>query len=94
MIRLPYPRRLLCAFWQGKGPDWHELYKRGQLHADLRHALQRYAVGLPPWEFSKARTLIVSELRRDTGIWIASDAGYLLTSRDCKYAPNCGLLAT
>lgn len=54
-----------------------ELYDRGQLTSDLRRRLQRYVVGLQPWEFKSAReSSLVTELRPDTNVWIASDTAY------------------
>lgn len=56
-----------------------ELYRAGQLNADLRRRLQRYTVGLHPWEFQESRKAVLAELRRDSGIWIAADSAY-----DCE----------
>ncbi len=54
-----------------------ELYRIGQLTADLRRRLQRYVVGLQPWEFQSARQLgCVTELRAESSIWIAGDPHY------------------
>jgi hypothetical protein len=65
----------------------NELFERGRLNADLRRRLQRYTVGLLPWEFRKAQNTVLSELSRDSNLWIASDAAYddakgLLVSAD------------
>jgi len=65
-----------------------ELYRTGQLTADLRHRLQRHVVGLQPWEFKKAcESSLITELRADTNVWIAADSSYhaekgLLASSD------------
>lgn len=54
-----------------------ELYRTGQLTADLRRRLQRYVVGLQPWEFKQARDVsLITELRPDTNVWIAADSSY------------------
>lgn len=53
-----------------------ELYAAGQLTADLRRKLQRYRVGLQPWEFREAKQAGVTELRPESNIWIAGDPLY------------------
>lgn len=53
-----------------------ELYKRRRLTGDLRRLLQRYTVGLQPWEFRKARASAVSELAEGSNVWIAGDPFY------------------
>lgn len=53
-----------------------ELYRVGQLTADLRRRLQRYVVGLHPWEFQEARESALSELREGSNVWIAGDLSY------------------
>ncbi|MBV9763560.1 MAG: CRISPR-associated helicase Cas3' [Acidobacteriaceae bacterium] len=54
-----------------------ELYRVGQLTADLRRRLQRYVVGLHPWEFQEARESgALSELRPESNVWIAGDLAY------------------
>jgi CRISPR-associated endonuclease/helicase Cas3 len=53
-----------------------QLYKIGQLTGDLRRRLQRYTVGLQPWEFQQAKTTVLSELRSESEIWIAADPNY------------------
>jgi CRISPR-associated endonuclease/helicase Cas3 len=64
-----------------------ELCQRRRLDADLRRRLQRYTVGLQPWEFRTARNNVLWELTNGSNIWIATDAAYsaskgLLTSVD------------
>ena len=53
-----------------------ELYLVRQLFPDLRRRLQRYIVGLQPWEFSKAKNTIATELAPESDVWIASDSAY------------------
>jgi CRISPR-associated endonuclease/helicase Cas3 len=53
-----------------------ELYAARQLTASLRKRMQRYVVGLLPWEFQRARGLILTELTPDSNVWIATDAAY------------------
>ncbi len=53
-----------------------ELYKIGQLTADLRRRLQRFTVGLQPWEFQKAKESVLSELSEGSNVWIAGNAAY------------------
>jgi CRISPR-associated endonuclease/helicase Cas3 len=53
-----------------------ELYRAGQLNADLRRRLQRYTVGLHPWEFQEARKTVLAELRPESGVWLAADSAY------------------
>jgi CRISPR-associated endonuclease/helicase Cas3 len=53
-----------------------ELFKIRQLTGQLRRQLQRFTVGLQPWEFRKAKDTILSELTDGSDIWIASDAAY------------------
>lgn len=53
-----------------------QLMERGQLDADLRRALQRYTVGLYPWEFGSAKSSALYQLREDSEIWIAGDNSY------------------
>jgi CRISPR-associated endonuclease/helicase Cas3 len=52
-----------------------QLYAIGQLTLELRHALQRHAVGLNPGEFQKARG-VLCELTPGSEIWIAADPAY------------------
>ncbi len=60
-----------------QGREWiDELYRVGQLTAELRRRLQRYTVGLQPWEFSRAKGTALSELRSESEIWIAGDTAY------------------
>ena len=47
----------------------------GQLTKDLRRRLQRYVVGLQPYEFEQAKQ-VLEEIRKDSGIWVAVDRAY------------------
>ena len=61
----------------GEGRRWiDDLYRIGQLTADLRRKLQRYTVGLQPWEFRAAQGTVLTELRKESDIWLASDTAY------------------
>ena len=53
-----------------------ELYGARFLNADLRRRLQRYTVGLLPWEFRKAQETVLSRLSEESDVWIAGDAAY------------------
>jgi hypothetical protein len=54
-----------------------ELRHEKQLTAPLRTHLQRYTVGLQPWELRKAKETVLFALPgSDDSIWIASDAAY------------------
>jgi CRISPR-associated endonuclease/helicase Cas3 len=53
-----------------------ELRKHGNLTANLRSRLQRFTVGLHPWEFETASKLVLSEIRPDSNLWEASNAAY------------------
>jgi CRISPR-associated endonuclease/helicase Cas3 len=53
-----------------------ELTRIGQLTAGLRRKLQRYTVGLQPWEFQEARRSVLAEVRPDSNIWFAVDPAY------------------
>lgn len=53
-----------------------QLFKQRRLDAALRRRLQRYTVGLQPWEFRTAREAVLSELTPDSNIWVAADAAY------------------
>jgi CRISPR-associated endonuclease/helicase Cas3 len=48
----------------------------GILTSDLRRRLQRFTVGLHPWEFEEARKAVLSEIRPDSNLWEASPAAY------------------
>jgi CRISPR-associated endonuclease/helicase Cas3 len=52
-----------------------ELRQIGQLTRDLKRRLQRYVVGLRPYEFEKARG-VLEEIRMDGGIWVAVERAY------------------
>ena len=52
-----------------------ELRRIGLLTKDLRRRLQRYTVGLQPYERDKARG-VLEEIRPDTGIFVAVDRAY------------------
>ncbi len=61
----------------GSGKQWiDELFKLRQLDVRLRHRLQRYTVGLQPWEFRTAQGTVLSELKEGSNVWIASDSAY------------------
>jgi CRISPR-associated endonuclease/helicase Cas3 len=53
-----------------------ELRAIGQLTKDLRRRLQRFVVGLRPYEFEKARG-VLEEIRKDCGIWVAVRQAYV-----------------
>ena len=53
-----------------------ELYAIGQLTGELRRKLQRYRIGLQPWEFKEAQRAGVCELRPASNVWIAGDTLY------------------
>lgn len=53
-----------------------ELREAGRLDKDLRRRLQRYTVGLQPWEFREAQKTVLTELRAESDIWIASELAY------------------
>jgi hypothetical protein len=52
-----------------------ELRCVGTLTKALRHKLQRYTVGLRPYEVEKARG-VLEEIRRDSGIWVLIEQAY------------------
>jgi hypothetical protein len=52
-----------------------ELRRIGTLTKALRHKLQRYTVGLRPYEVEKARG-VLEEIRRDSGIWVLIEQAY------------------
>jgi len=54
----------------------NELNHAKQLTAQLRRQLQRYTVGLQPWEFNQAKERILSLLPGSENIWIATEAAY------------------
>jgi CRISPR-associated endonuclease/helicase Cas3 len=59
------------------GRKWiDKLFEIGQLTGELRRKLQRYTVGLQPWEFRSAQSSVLSELRNGSNIWIVGDAAY------------------
>lgn len=60
----------------GAGEALDKLRAIGQLTRELRHDLQRYIVGLQPWEFKTAKTTVLSEVRRESNLWIAADPSY------------------
>jgi hypothetical protein len=64
-------------YGEGKGLI-DELFRVGQLRADLRRRLQRYTVGLLPWEFSKARAAVLMPVGKDSEVWVAMQAAYSL----------------
>jgi CRISPR-associated endonuclease/helicase Cas3 len=54
----------------------NKLMEIRHLTGELRRALQRYSVGLQPWEFQKARESGLYRLEEDSDIWIAGDSSY------------------
>ena len=52
-----------------------ELRLIGRITKDLRRRLQRYTVGLQPYEFEKARG-VLEEIGDDSGIWAAVECAY------------------
>ena len=66
---------VFVPFGDGKGLI-DELFRVKQLNADLRRRLQRYTVGLPPWEFRKAQDSVLHEMEKGSNVWIAGDAAY------------------
>lgn len=52
-----------------------KLRRIGLMTAELRRALQRYSVGLYPYEFEKAKG-VLSELREGSEIWLACEGSY------------------
>ncbi len=52
-----------------------ELRSIGRLTRELRRKLQRYVVGLQPYEFEKARG-VLAEVRPGTEIWVAVERAY------------------
>ena len=56
--------------------EWlDELRRIGRVTGELRRKLQRSVVGLQPYEFDKARGVLV-ELRPGSEIWIAVEGSY------------------
>ena len=68
-------RDVFVPYGEGKGLI-DELYKIRQLTGHLRRQLQRFTVGLQPWEFGELKRTVLSELSSDSNIWIASGAAY------------------
>jgi CRISPR-associated endonuclease/helicase Cas3 len=54
----------------------NELRRIRHLTGGLRRKLQRYTVGLQPYEFEKARNGVLMRLDEENDIWTASDAAY------------------
>jgi CRISPR-associated endonuclease/helicase Cas3 len=52
-----------------------ELRRIGLLTVDLRRRLRRYAVGLQPWEFEKAKG-VIGRIGKDNDIWAAVTVAY------------------
>lgn len=64
----------------GEGQKWiEELRNIGRLTRELRRKLQRYVVGLQPYEFEKARG-VLAEVRPESEIWIAVERSYSETT--------------
>jgi CRISPR-associated endonuclease/helicase Cas3 len=57
-------------------PLIEELWRTRRLSADLRRRLQRFVVGLQPWEFQAARERILAAVDSEEKIWVAADAAY------------------
>jgi CRISPR-associated endonuclease/helicase Cas3 len=53
-----------------------ELNHERQLTGQLRRQLQRFVVGLQPWEFNRAKDTVLFALPGSEDIWIATDAAY------------------
>ena len=67
----------------GEGKRWiEELRDRKHLTRELRRKLQRYVVGLSPWEFQKAQDVLIKVEpagktgQSDSDIWISVEAAY------------------
>jgi CRISPR-associated endonuclease/helicase Cas3 len=67
------------------------LYTQHHLDIDLRRKLQRYTVGLQPWEFHAAQNILFTEFQPESNVWIASDAAYDST-KGLVISGNGGLL--
>jgi CRISPR-associated endonuclease/helicase Cas3 len=55
-----------------------QLYNVRQLTGYLHRQLQRFTVGLQPWEFRDLKGKVLSELSAESNVWIASEAAYSL----------------
>jgi len=53
-----------------------ELRRIGVMTAELRPKLQRFTVGLQPWEFEQARQAVLSEIRPGNSLWEVGTAAY------------------
>jgi len=65
-----------------------ELRRIGTLTKALRHKLQRYTVGLRPYEVEKARG-VLEEIRKDSGIWVLVERAYT-ESKGLKFELSSG----
>jgi hypothetical protein len=68
-------RNLLVPFQEGKSLIL-ELKRVKVLTRDLRRRLQRYTIGLHPWEFTRARGVAIAEVSADSELWYAVDTAY------------------
>ncbi len=66
---------VLIPYGEGKSLI-DELRRIGILTAHLRAGLQRFTVGLHPWEFEVARKTVLAEIRPGGNLWEASNAAY------------------
>jgi CRISPR-associated endonuclease/helicase Cas3 len=53
-----------------------QLRRIGVMTAELHSKLQRFTVGLHPWEFEGARKAVLSEIRPGNNLWEVSNAAY------------------
>ncbi|HZQ55081.1 MAG TPA: CRISPR-associated helicase Cas3' [Bryobacteraceae bacterium] len=66
---------VFVPYGDGK-PLVEELLRTRQLYADLRRKLQRFVVGLQPWEFQTARKQVLTAVDSEERIWIAVNSAY------------------
>lgn len=69
-----------------------ELKHAKQLTGQLRRQLQRYTVGLQPWEFNKAKDKVIWPLAGADNIWIATAAAYDKVKGLLSEVPTAGLI--
>jgi CRISPR-associated endonuclease/helicase Cas3 len=62
--------------YAGGKPLVEELLRTRVLYAELRRKLQRYVVGLHPWELERARKNILAAVDNEERLWAAVDAAY------------------
>jgi CRISPR-associated endonuclease/helicase Cas3 len=68
-------RNVFVPFQEGKSLIL-ELKRVKVLTRDLRRRLQRYTIGLHPWEFTRARGVAIAEVSADSELWYAVDTAY------------------